>query len=360
MIKKIIGGAILAALSLATISSPALAGNTQGGAGTLVLNPGGARLADGSDGIVITLNGVEDGAAMTGVETDEGIPSNEATGSDNVYFAQTDQWCCSGVSPMLSIGGDLYGEAGPVNNTDGFSWTSIEILSSTGAKETIANGSAAAITSTETGNATASIRYTVFIEGATESDPDLTYTVTRDITYTYPNTYYDETWTFVIPAGNTAAVKFYLGGDVAPGGSDYGVGESATIDGLLHIREKNPLSGQYISYIELAANSKFDYYYVGSFDDVYDTMLTGANLPSTVDTSPGDDPESPGHDAGIDMQWNLGSTAGTFTRTMRTKIGFINDLALAETGVEASGIALAGLALAAVGAVVVVRRRARA
>lgn len=353
MIKKIIGGAILAAISLASVATPALAGNSQGGAGTLVLNPGGARLANGTDGIVITLNGVDGGAEMTGIETDEGIPSNEATGGDNVYFAQTDQWCCSGVSPMLSIGGALYGEAGAVNITDGFSWTSIEILSSTGAKETIANGSDAAITSTETGNATASIRYTVNIDSAI-------YTVTRDITYTYPNTYYDETWTFVIPGGNNAEVKFYLGGDVAPGGSDYGVGESAIIDGLLHIREKNPISGQYISYIELAANSKFDYYYVGDYDAVYETMLSGANLPSTVDTAPGDDPESPGHDAGIDIQWNLGSTAGTFTRTMRTKIGFVNDLALAETGVDASGIALAGLALAAAGVAVVVRRRARA
>jgi LPXTG-motif cell wall-anchored protein len=45
---------------------------------------------------------------------------------------------------------------------------------------------------------------------------------------------------------------------------------------------------------------------------------------------------------------------------MRTKIGFNNELELAETGVDASGLALGGAALLVAGAVVVLRRRSRA
>ena len=70
----------------------------------------------------------------------------------------------------------------------------------------------------------------------------------------------------------------------------------------------------------------------------------------------------------IDVQSGvlIGTIAGFGGATLNVaagaKIGFNNefDAALAETGVDASGIALGGLALVGLGAVVAIRRRARA
>jgi len=349
VIKKVLGGAVIATLSLMSLATPALAVGGQGGAATVVLNPGGARLANGSDGIVMVFNGLEAGAAISVDDGNEDTDSMEvsASGSDQVYFAQVPQWCCStGVSPVLNIGGEAYGEAMFGES----SWTSITVVSTSGANELIANGSTAAITTTTTGNATAEILYSVTLDGS------LTYTVKREISYTYPNTYYDEVWTVTIPSGNNAEVDFYLGGDAAPGGSDSGASEVVTIAGNLNLREKNLGSGQYISYQQTSALSPFDYYFVGDYStpDEDGTVAGGTNLTNYVETLDND------HDAGIYIQWSYGTTPGTYVRQMRTKIGFNNEFALAETGVDASGLALAGLALAAAGVAVVVRRRARA
>ena len=202
VLKKILSGAALAAIAAASFAAPSFAVNSQGGAASVVLNPGGSRLANGSDGIVIVINGYSGGAA---VAVDDGNPETSdmtvpATGSDQVYFAQVPQWCCSGVSPILNIGGIAYGEAQAAGDGgSAVSWDSVTVVDSTGAKELIANGSDAAISSTATGNATADIRYSVTVSGRT-------YTVDREITYTYPNTYYDEVWTVTIPNTNTAEV----------------------------------------------------------------------------------------------------------------------------------------------------------
>lgn len=340
---------MLAALSLATLATPAVAAGGQGGSATVVLNPGGARLADGSDGIVMIFTGLQGGA---GIVLDDGNEDTDdmtvsTSGSDQVYFAQVPQWCCSGVSPVLNIGGTAYGEAQAAGDSGlGTSWDSITVVSSTGAKEIIANGSTDAISSSATGDATAEIRYSVTIEG-------LTYTVDREISYTFPNTYYDEVWTVTIPAGNNAQVDFYLGGDAAPGGTDSGTSEVVTIGGKLNLREKNLDSGQYISYMETNTASPFDYFFVGDYDEPYPNVMAGTDLTDFVSTEVG-------HDAGIMIQWSFGTAPGTYERVMRTKIGFNNEFELAETGVDASSLALAGFALAVAGAAVVIRRRARA
>jgi LPXTG-motif cell wall-anchored protein len=347
VIKKVVGGAVIAALSLVSLATPALAVGGQGGAATVVLNPGGARLANGSDGIVMVFNGLGTGAAIS---VDDGNDETDAmevsvSGSDQVYFAQVPQWCCgTGVSPVLNINGVSYGEAMFGES----SWDSITVVSTSGANELIANGSTAAITSTTTGNATAEILYSVTLDGS------LTYTVKREISYTYPNTYYDEVWTVTIPSGNNSEVDFYIGGDAAPGGTDSGASEVVTIAGNLNLREKNLGSGQYISYQQTSALSPFDYYFVGEYSEPEATIEGGTNLTNYVETLVND------HDAGIYIQWSYGTTPGTYVRQMRTKIGFNNEFELAETGVDASGLALAGLALAAAGVAVVVRRRARA
>jgi LPXTG-motif cell wall-anchored protein len=82
--------------------------------------------------------------------------------------------------------------------------------------------------------------------------------------------------------------------------------------------------------------------------------MAGTNLTNYIETVDND------HDAGIQIQWSFGTTAGSYERVMRTKIGFNNELELAETGVDASGLALGGAALLVAGAVVVLRRRSRA
>lgn len=350
MFKKALGIGALAALASASFASPALAYGGQGGAGTVVLNPGGARLADGSDGIVMIFNGLSGGA---GVAVDDGNDdtadmSVTQDGSDQVYFAQVPQWCCNtGVGPVLLIGSTAVGEASALsNNGAGQSWDSITVVSTTGADETIANGSLDAISSTDTGDATAEILYSVVVGGRT-------YTVTREISYTYPNSYYDEVWTVTIPSGNTDTVKFYLGGDAAPGGTDSGNSEVVEISGKTHLREKNVVSGQYISYQQTAAGSAWTHYFVGNYNDPQSTIIAGEDLDDSVSTE--DE-----HDAGIYVQWTFGSTPGDYSKEMRTKIGFNNEFELAETGVDASGIALAGLALAGLGAAVAIRRRARA
>jgi MYXO-CTERM domain-containing protein len=346
VIKKIMGGLALAAVSAMVVAAPSYAAGSQGGAATVVLNPGGARLANGSDGIVVIINGLADGAGITLDDGNDNTSnmSVSADGSDQVYFAQVPQWCCSGVAPVLNIGGTAIGEAQAVASS-GTSWDSITVVSTSGAKELIANGSTDPISSDDTGNATAEILYSVVVGGRT-------YTVNREISYTYPNTYYDEVWTVTIPSGNTAEVDFYLGGDAAPGGTDSGSSEVVTIDGKLHLREKNLDSGQYISYQQTAAASAWTHYFVGVYDLPYDAVLAGTDLDDSVLET--------GHDAGIQIQWSLGTAAGSYERQMRTKIGFNNEFTLAETGVDASGIALGGLALAGLGAVAVIRRRARA
>lgn len=341
--------ALAAVASVATVV-PSYAYESQGGGETIVLNPGGGRNASGNDGIAIVFNGKAGGAGFTPTDSDPiFVP---ITGSDQVYFAGTPQWCCwSGVSPVLNIGGTLYGEMSAAANFEDYagatSFDSVTVTASTGAKEIIENGSDAAITSTATGDATATIVYSVNLDG-------LTYSINRAITYHHPDNWYDETWTVTIPNSNSEVVKFYLGGDTAPGGSDSGLGEIVTIGGKLHLREKNTQSGQYISYQE-RGDSSFDHYFIGNYVDPYDAIRNGADLPDTFDTEDG-------HDAGIQIQWTLGSTPGTYAHTMRTRIGFINEFEedLATTGANSGSLpGLAALAVAGIFAAIAVRRRAR-
>jgi hypothetical protein len=357
LFKKILGSIALAAIAATVAVAPSYAANSQGGGQTLVLNPGGGRSLVGDDGIAMVFNGVVLGNGFTSADSEVGDVYVSQTGSDQAYFAGVSQWCCwSGVAPVLNIGGTLYGDMSAAAGFNGVggstSWNSVTVTASTGAKEIIANGSDAAISSTAKGDATATIVYSV-------THNSRTFTVERDITYNNPDTWYDETWTITIPAGNTETVKFYLGGDASPGWTDYGVGESLTVDGNIHLRELNPDSGQYVSYQE-RGTTFFDHYFIGDFDAPYEIMQAGDNLPDTIDTN-ADDP----HDAGIQIQWTFGSTPGDYSRDMRTRFGFINgppDLGgedLAPTGANDGANALALLAIAGIVAAVAVRRRAR-
>jgi hypothetical protein len=300
---KTMVSALIAALAMTFAGpvSPVYSNSSQGGQPMVILNPGGGTQASGSDGLRMVFNGNTDLAS--------------STGSDQVYFGNLRQWCCGGAGPVLAVGSAAYGEAGAARNSGLASWTSVLVSGLTGAQETVAAGSGSG-SSTATGNAGATITYTIDV--GTAPDPVLSYVVTRAISYVHPNNYYDETWTVTIPATNAAEVKLYIGGDAAPGDSDAGIGSTVVNSGLRSLREANPLSGQYIAYDELDSSQAFTHYFVGQYSAPYGTIASGGNLDNSINTIQ--------HDAGIQVQWSFGTTAASYTRTMRTTVGFNRDL----------------------------------
>jgi LPXTG-motif cell wall-anchored protein len=287
-----VAAGILVSASLALTPLTALGSASQNGADMVVLNPGGGKLVTGADGIQMIFNS-------------SGDPQ---VGSDQIYFAQTDQWCCNGGGPVLNVGGlgYSYGEAGAAYDVSFDSWDTVAVSNVTGASQRITAGGSS-ITSTQTGNATATLTYTKTVDSKV-------YTVVRAITYTYPNDFFDETWTVTIPAGNTAEVKLYVGGDVAPGGDDNGSGSTQEVDGKRTNYEANLYSGIFISYGELDAAKPFSHYFVGEYDAPYELIEMGEDLPDTMD--PAD------HDAGLQVQWDLGTTPGSYANQMRTRVSF--------------------------------------
>lgn len=330
--------------------------SSQSGGTTLVVNPGGGMATDGSDGLVLVINGLEGlGNGQTWDDGDLEVPGD---GSDQLFFGGTPQWCCStGSGPGLVVGGALYGNKGggyptATGQPDQF-WTRVSVQSKTGSSIELPNGDATDWTSTTKSSGGGTVRYEVDIEG-------LTYRVDRAITYTYPKNYYDEVWTFTIPSGNTAAVKFYLGGDTAPGGADSGTAEKRTVDGLDHYYIKEPNSNFYVAYKETSANSKFDGAWFANYSDPHDEMGLGQDLGFIVDDStnpPDEEGYIEGYDVGQYIQWNLGSTAGTFTRQMQTEVGFVSSL-LPATGGNLT-LAYTALALGMMGAVAMAGARRR-
>jgi LPXTG-motif cell wall-anchored protein len=289
--KKIatIVAAAVSAVTLALAPLSAVASSSQGGTDMVVLNPGGGQLQAGPDGIQIIFNS-------------SGDPE---VGSDQIYFAGTDNWCCGGGGPVLTVGTTDIGEAGAGENKLSTSWDSIAISNTTGAFQRVVGN--AEITSTTTGNATVTLTYRATVDARV-------YTVVRAVTYTYPNHYFDETWTVTIPAGNASPVNLYVGGDVAPGGDDNGSGSTQEVAGLRTNYESNLYSGIFISYGELVADKPFTHYFVGDYSAPYTTIANGGNLPDTMD--PND------HDAGLQAQFSLGSTAGSFVNSMRTTVSY--------------------------------------
>lgn len=289
---KLLATLATSCLLAVAFASPALAAGSQGTAvGAIILNPGGGAASDGSDGIRIVLNGIS--------------PLASSTGSDQLWFAGTPQWCCGGTGPMLNIGGQLYGEAGAARNTNAISWSSIELVTQAGAVETLIPGASSA-SSTARGDASVLVRYQAVRAG-------LTYILDRQISYRSPNNFYVENYTFTIPSGNTDVVKFYQGGDAAPGGSDAGRGFSVSVPNVAAY-EVNPNTGIYISYQQVTGGGNFDGLWAAGYSGPYNTISSGGNIGFVTDTN--------NHDAGLDMQWNLGSTPGVLERSMITQAGF--------------------------------------
>jgi hypothetical protein len=309
-------GAVLAAAALAAASLPAVvltagpvgAATSQNGADMVVINPGGGADPTGADGIQIILNGNDGFTGTPGASYS--VPED---GSDQFYFADTGQWCCDGASPQLNIGGTLYGEAGAAADQGDLSFGTTEIVSVSGSIGRAPEGSDTLDDSTAEGSGSAHIRYTVEHGG-------LTYTLDRFVTYVYPNNYFIDTYQVTIPAGNTEIVKFYIGGDAAPGDNDNGKGigigpgfsTSAPLDAAYEV---NPDSEIFVAYGEIRGGGEVTGLYAGEYSDpVFIQISNGADIGFVVDVAE--------HDAGLDLQWTVGTTPGVYTFSQKTTVGF--------------------------------------
>lgn len=257
---------------------------------TVVLNPDGGVRPDGSDGLRFAVNKTP-GIGMA------------PAGSDDPYLAGTSQWCCGGGAPILSVGGTLFGTTYPADNSP---WTSVEVVSTTGDATTAAAPLNDGSRTAAGGDSEATIRYTAEKGG-------LQYVVTRTLSYTYPNQYVDDAYSFEIPPGSTDVVKFYYGGDSAPGSSDQGYGIMLT-QPVRSIISLNPSSGILVGVREMPGSKPFDGARAAHYSAPYPDMLAGNDIGFGVQTSV--------HDAGLMTQWTLGSTPGVQQAEMRHIVGF--------------------------------------
>lgn len=274
-----------------------------GPADQVTLNPGGGVQADGSDGIRFTVN----------ADASSGNPNYAYAGADAMVHRNTYQYCCGAGAPMLNIGGTLYGIAGPASSGAN-PWTSIEVLATTGVA--VQGDRTSAI-----GNSSVTLRYTRVVSG-------LTYTMDRTVTYVYPNDYVTDSYTFVIPEGNTATVKFYLGGDTAPGSSDSGYGIMLTSP-VRSVISLNTSSQIMFGFREVSGSKIFDGATSRHYSAPYATVSSGGDIGYVVTSST--------HDAGLMVQWNLGSTPGTQTATLQqfaTKQGTNLNAVLSQTSAD--------------------------
>ncbi len=271
----------------------------------VVINPGGGVQLDGSDGLQSVFNGAQ-GYKPAGPGLN--VPQN---GSDQQFFARTGQWCCAGTAPNIYVGatgfGTLIGNGGAAITGTALNWDTVEIISTSGSAVRAPTGTTT-LPATPTGDGGVVIRYSKTIS-------DLLYVAERTISYQYPNSYYSESWTFTIPEGNTDPVQFYQGGDAAPGDSDSGRGMMTTSPQRV-LYEINEYSGIFIAYGEVPGGSLIDHWFVGHYSSPWAGMRNGQNLNDTVNTG--------GHDAGMDMQWTIPASPGSYTRNMQTTVNFQN------------------------------------
>jgi len=255
------------------------------------INGGGGVETNGSDGIKLEFN------------------DSNYTGGDEIYFANTTQYCCTGVGVHLSIGGTLYGNAGAASGSSGQAFDSLTIGGLTG---TAINNDTA---DSQKGSGSAVMTYTKTLDGKQ-------YDLVRRIDYTAPNLYYTETFTVVIPSGNTAVVKLYKGGDTAPGGEDSGraLYLSTPVKSVMSIE---PTSGIVLGMREISAESNpstFEGAVAVRYNTPYSTVRAGNDLVAPDGSTFG--ALNTFHDVGMYIQYTIGSTPGTYTEENETFVAF--------------------------------------
>lgn len=272
----------------------------------LTINGGGGALTDGSDGIKMTFNVARFG---------------EQVKFQNAVYA----YLGGEMGFHLNVGGTLYtsmnGSRASRELSGSDTFDDLAIGNLTGTASTSGGAS--------TGDGSAVMTYTKTISTRV-------YKVIRSIKYTYPNRYYKESYSVVIPAGNTGAVKLYKGGDTAPGQTvptgDYdkeGHGmlttvpmnditsvetDSQKIFGMREVLRSSSMStftgavAEYYTYPYPAVVSGGD---IGDGGTPNVPFYAQNDLIDTTNT----------HDSGFMIQYSLGSAAGTYTVENLTYVG---------------------------------------
>jgi hypothetical protein len=254
----------------------------------VTINPGGGILANGSDGQRLMFNVPPAGTLVK--QAGENIwYANKA----NFWGPATD-FRDGDAGIILAVGTTTFADYPELGTSY---YTTKEIMAF--------SGSTVKGTSGGTGDGYLLLRYTAVTGGRT-------YIVDREITYTYPNPYMAETFTVTIPAGNTAAIKLYKGGDSAPGGEDWANGV-VTNDPVRAAISVEPTSGMILGMREVI---KGDLYAASARAWTLDAAITkvGGNLTSTANAA--------SHDSGVYAQFNFGSTPGSYTKSLETFTGF--------------------------------------
>ena len=273
----LVSGIALLFSTLPTLNDSEIqAAGSQHGAANIIVNGSGGSLSNGTDGLRISVN-------------------SAPNGYDQINYAGTFQYCCGAAAPMLNIGGTLFGQGGPAGAAS--SWTSLTVSNLTGSAK-------ANTDSQQLGSGSARFTYV-----ATKSAK--TYTLIRDLAYVYPNDYFTDSYTVIVPAGNTEAVKFYMGGDTAPGSSDsgYGVKVESPVYTVISLNTSSRIQ---LGYREVAGSKVFDGATSQHYSHPYSTVQSGGNIGFVTTAS--------NHDAGLMVQWNFGSTPGTYTAKMETLV----------------------------------------
>ncbi|MFN5059009.1 MAG: hypothetical protein ACK5GU_03740 [Chloroflexota bacterium] len=209
----------------------------------------------------------------------------------------------------LNIGGTLYtsfnGSNASLELSEANKFTNLTYSGLTGTAS-ISGGATS-------GSGSAAMTYTVSVGGRT-------YTVKRTITYTHPNKYYEDDYEIIIPAGNTANVVFYKGGDAAPYEADTGV--AAYFDApVRNVQNIDTASGNVIGIKEVFADSNmaiFDGAVAERYYYSYDEVTAGNNIGYRAEAqATNGDPL----DVGLMVQQNIGSSAGTYNVNSITYVG---------------------------------------
>ncbi len=245
----------------------------------LWFNAGGGALADGTDGMKFVFH----------CESGDG-EQVWFTGQQN-YFSGD----CTPTGFNMKVDGKNFGsQSNP--------WTTAVIREY--------YGSASLSQDTQTGSGFAIIDYTAVVN-------TYTYTVSREISYTYPNQFFSETYTLVLPANApTQVIALTKGGDTMPGGSDDGLGARVDVP-FKTVLSVEPTAMKILGYRE-SVSGTLNNIYSGPFSTA--ASLTTANDPFT------DAITTTSHDTGLVAQFVISHTTTTaettYARSLETITSF--------------------------------------
>lgn len=275
----------------------------------------------------------------------ENIPDVDQADYMSNYFtvAYTDG------STVYTIAADGGGEVGYSNDFGWASGTSTATLTDSDRSGTVVN----TLTSEDLGDS----NYVVL---------EITYK------YTYPDQFINVSTKLTLPTGWTFPTRLYWNTDSTLGGADEGNQFDGTLSNGQTVRGVVSPDGSQIEAFRQVSGQSLNSWsggYQCAWND-WDSCPTAYGWVYTNTDAPNASHTDTDVDNGFGISTPVVSTAGAHTASFDLlfvgcldgveALQCINDqLGLAETGFDATGLALGGFALVAAGAVVVVRRRAR-